>query len=122
MQVSVKNSVEGVRRFQVVESEANAGLALGKRISGTGNQSVDPGRGAAMSQRTVTSPRPNTTGRGGHWGARAWAEAMEGSITFQNGAAVAPGDVRHLTEEGDVGAQGGRGEPWMWGVVGEARA
>lgn len=31
MQVSVKNSVEGVRRFQVVESEANAGLAQSKR-------------------------------------------------------------------------------------------
>lgn len=77
MQVSVKNSVEGVRRFQVVESEANAGLALSKWMSVTGNQSIDPGRGAKMSQRRVTSPRPSTTGRGGHWWARAWVEAME---------------------------------------------
>jgi len=116
MQVSVKNSVEGVRIFQVVESEANAGLALSKRIYMTGNQSIDPGRGAQVSPpldhqgelEKSHQPQTKNNWQGGHWWTRAWAEAVEVSHSKMELPWLHK-NVRHLTKEGKVGARGGRG-------------
>lgn len=73
MQVLIKNSVEGMGISQVTESVAHAGLALSERKGEvTGNQSIDPGRGAQVSlprdsqgELEIGSfgPRPSTEGR-----------------------------------------------------------
>lgn len=55
MQSPVKNSVEGLGRFQVAEYQVNAESALSrKKREVAGNESIDPGRGAQVSPLSDT--------------------------------------------------------------------
>lgn len=97
MQGPVKNSVEGLGRLQVAESQVHAGSALSKRKREVaGNESIDPGRGAQVSPPSDTQSESFTPtkhrGEGISAGQGATVDKSLGrgprAATFQNGVTV----------------------------------